>query len=239
MHFFKSSTFRHVVVAIIGAVIGVLYFGNALTAYADTQASVSIAANGQTIVHGAQVTSVTGAEIRATSKWGPAKVEWIIHVTGATNFEPEQAAEQPYVQVGDKIGFSGLLDMQAASLSVRAGTLWNESILQEGTSLEGVVLSVATDDVLVQTNTGTSTIQVTAGSIVTMNGNKGYLSNLVPGDTVKAYGTFNTRTRVLESQTVGWYSQPVSESLALVQKQGFFESIIGWFRLDGSPLSIR
>ncbi len=241
MHFLRSKKLHHAIAFCVGAGIGVLYFMSAIAANADTVAGVSIAANGQTIVRGARVTHVSKDEIIAVSEWGKATMQWKIEVSGTTKFAPARVGQllTDLVRVGETIGFSGLMDERTAVPTLYASMIRNETVMQSASVLDGSVVGTEGGRVLVATETGTSTILIGTGTIMTKDGNHADISDLNPGETVKAFGTFNARERELQAERVLLRSLPEIPNTGSATKRSVFDSIVAWFRSKSSTLSVR
>lgn len=221
--------------------MGVLYFMSALTANADAISGVSIASNGQAMVKGARVVAVTSDTITAVSEWGKTSVKWHIEVSGSTRFVPEKNGQalKDMIRPGEIVGFNGDIDQNSALLTVYVTSLRNESVMQSGAVLDGTLLSVATSGLVIQTESGTSTVRVGNGTILTKDGNLAGVDDMQPGETVKAYGTYNVRTNVLHAERFAAVSLPLIPNTGVPEKKGFFARVIAWFRTTGSTLSIR
>ncbi len=242
MHIFRSLKIKHSIAFGIGAAIGVLYLMSAIAANAETLGSVSVAGNGKTIVRGAKVMHISGNEITAVTTWGAAKIQWKILVTGSSRFLPERIDEKltDMIKVGETIGFSGQMDQKSAAPLIYASLVRNESVLQSAAILDGSVIETSTDGFVVQTETGTSSIRIGTGTIMTKDGNRVRLKDLVPGETVKAFGTLNTKSRMLSAERVVSASLPqIPNTGAPVEKSSFIDSIVAWIRLGSSALTLR
>jgi hypothetical protein len=204
--------------------------------------NVSIAGNGQVAVRGATVTSVRGDEIIATSNWGASKIVWKIEVTSATKLTPESEGKDLslLIQPHEIIGFSGLIDQRGGAFVVYSSTLRNESVMHDAVVLDGSVIGAGPDHFVMQTDSGTSTIVVGTGTIMTKDGNKAGLADLVPGATIKAFGTFNVRDRVLTANRVVSVSEqlPKIPNTGKREQSGWFHRIMAWVG-QGGPLSAQ
>ncbi len=241
MYLFRSYKIKHAIAFGVGAAIGMIYFMSVLTANADVIGGISIAGNGQTVVHGARVIEVTDSEIIARSTWGASTIQWKISVSGSTRFSPatEKHPLKEFIHIGETVGFSGQLNTFAEKTTVDAYMLRNESVVQAATILDGTLLSSTASEFMVQTESGTSTIALSQGTIITQDGNRVAAADLLPGETIKAFGTFNNRTRILEADRVGTVSLPKIPNTGAPQKRGLFAHIVSWLRLGSSVLSVR
>ncbi len=241
MNFIRSEKFRFIIAFLIGAAVGVLYFMSVLTANADTVSGVSIAGNGQVIVKGAHVVSVIGNDIRVSIEWGNTRMQWTVVVSGTSRLTParDHEALSDDIRPGQIIGFSGLLDQRASSVTVLASSVRNESILQSAAVLDGSIIESSSDGWVVQTDTGTSTIRVSSGTIMTKDGNRASLGDLELGARVKAFGTFNAKSRVLDAQRIVSISLPGIPNTGAPQKTGFLAAVAAWLGLKGGTLSVR
>lgn len=239
MHFLRSGKIRHAIAFGLGAAIGTIYFMSALTANAD--AGISVAGNGQAIVRGAKVLHISGNEILAQTEWGTAKIPWRIVISGSTRFTPARDHEDLIndIKVGEMIAFSGLMDQRSKEPTILASMVRNETVIQSATVVDGSVIGFDTNGLVVDTENGTSTIRVSTGTIMTKDGNRAYVDDLVPGETVKAFGTFNKRSRVLDAQRIVSVSFPNVPNTGAPEKHGVIASILGWLKATGGALSLR
>ncbi len=241
MQFFRSHFFRHAVAFAIGAAVGMIYFLSTISANADTLPNISIAPSGQVSVKGALITQVGKDRVIAVSKWGGTKIVWTVAVTRASKFSPDHDSGplSSVVSVGDRIGFSGQLDQKNGAFIVYPSHVRNESVMQESSIVSGNVVESAPNALVVSTENGTSTILIGTGTLMTRNGNKAIVADLVPGETVKAFGTFNTRERTLAANRI----VSVSEELPKIPNTGarsspnLFSRIMTWLGYSGSLTS--
>lgn len=242
MHFFRSLKIKHSIAFGIGAAVGVLYFMSAIAANADTVAGVTVAGNGKTVVRGAKVIKIAGSEVTAVSEWGAAKIQWRILVTGSTKFSPASSDRSiaSVIQVGDLVGFSGQMDQKSQTPLIYASVLKNETIMQSASVLNGNVLEAAGNTLIVQTENGTSTIRVGTGTIMTRDGNRVRVKDLTAGETIKAFGTFNTRSRLLSAERIVSETLPlIPNTGAAVEKSSMFDHIVAWLSRGRSALTVR
>ncbi len=242
MHIVRSHTFKRALAIGIGAAVGILYAFSAIAANAESMPNVMIAHNGQVAVRGATVTSVHGDEIIAISNWGTSKIVWKIEVTSATRLVPERTEERlsSIIQPHEIIGFSGLIDQRGGAFVVYASTVRNESVMHDATVLDGSVIDSGSDHFVMQTENGTSTIVVGTGTIMTKDGNKALLADLVPGAAIKAFGTLNVRERVLTASRVVSVTEqlPKMPNTGNVEQSGWFHRVMAWIG-QGGPLSAK
>lgn len=241
MHILRSKKLHHAIAFGIGAAVGVLYLMSAIAANADTVAGVSITAAGKTVVRGARVTKVTHTEIFAVSEWGTARIQWKIDTNGSTRYMPdsEDRTLPQLVRVGERIGFTGTMDQNSGVPIIHASMIRNETVVQSSTVLSGSVIERDSSGILMLTDTGTSTIRIGTGTIMTKDGNKMHAEDVTPGETIKAFGTFNARIRVLDADRIVSESLPEIPNTGAPQKTGIFQTIVSWLRLGGSALSLR
>lgn len=227
MHIIRSHSFRRAFALGIGAGVGILFALSAIAANAETLPSVSISGDGRITVRGASVTVVRGDQIIAQSKWGTTKITWKLDITNATRFAPERAdrSVSSIVGIHDQIGFSGQLDQRGGAFTVYPSIIRNETVIQDATVLSGSVIDASDDGLLIATDTGTSTVLVGTGTIMTKDGNKVRITALLPGETLKAFGTFNARDRVLTANRI----VSVSEDLPKIPNTGKTGKPDGWF----------
>lgn len=179
-------------------------------------AQVNIAANGQVIVRNAKVTSVSGTTIYASSAWGGLRIVWIIHTGGSTRFIPEADSAEAIkaIKPGELIGFSGALDQSASTPTVTASVVRNSAIIKSGMIISGTVLSLdnGAKTVRVATDTGTTTVSVGTGTIITMDGDTARLKDIDVGTPVRALGSLNIATNTLSAEKIALQSQPTKQA---------------------------
>lgn len=242
MNILRSLKVKHAIAFGIGSAVGIMYLMSAIAANADTVSGISIAGNGQAVVRGAVVTHIAGNEITAVSSWGTAKIQWKITVAGTTRFSPSRNGEtlSAVIKKGEIIGFSGLINNNVASPTLLATMIRNESVLQSSSVLDGNIIEMAEDSMVIQTDTGTSTVRIGTGTIMTKDGNRALLTDLIPGETIKAFGTLNTRSRMLTAERIVLASLPaIPNTGAVEQGVGFIERLAQWWRIGSVALSLR
>lgn len=241
MHLFGHTKIRHSIAFGIGAAVGVLYVMSAVAANADVMSGVSIAANGQAMVKGARVVAVTSHSITAVSAWGKTSVKWNLEVTGNTRFVPEKNGQalKDIIRPGEIVGFNGDIDTNAPQLTVYVTSVRNESVMQGGVVLDGTLISNDPNGLVIQTESGTSTIHAATGTILTKDGNRTTLEDMQPGETIKAFGTLNARTNVLDADRLAATSLPEIPNTGAEEEMGFLDHIFSWFRLTRHTVSIR
>ena len=242
MTILRSHAFKRALAIGIGAGIGILYALSAIAANADTVPTVSISGTGQLTVRGASVASVHGDEIVAVSKWGTTKITWKIAVTNATRIVPDRS-ERPVSElfsVGDSVGFVGQLDQRGSAFTVYPTTLRNETVVRDSTVLNGSVIEATDDGLLIATETGTSTILVGTGTIMTKDGNKARSSDMLPGETLKAFGTFNVQDRVLIATRIVSITEPLPKipNTRAPRETGWFSRVMSWIG-SGGPFASK
>lgn len=234
-----SPRVRYTIAFLIGAVLGLAYFASAVAANADTS-QVSIAANGQTTIRGAEVIRVSPNEILAITTWGSAKVQWRIRTSGSTRYIPETSSSEmtKLIRVGHTIGFSGAIDAYSASPTVNASVVRNESFVQSGMIIGGSVMSSTDSEIVVQTDTGTSTISVSTGTIMTLDGEPIAASDLQRGYLIKAFGTLNSIRRELAAErvTVALGEQSIAQEAS---RPGMLASFMAWLKGGSRTYSVR
>jgi hypothetical protein len=112
---------------------------------------ISIDAEGRTLVRGAEVTAVSGSEIRAETSWGDTVLSWIVKTDGDTDYVTpgDRSADRDDIDEGDRVSFSGTLDDDESALTVMANVVknWSALAIPEGrVALTGTVEDVDEDD---------------------------------------------------------------------------------------------
>lgn len=214
----------------------------AQNAHADELSQLTIAPTGQVMVRGAVVTAVDGYTVTATSKWGSASLQWSVQTTGSTAFIPRLSSADALkaIKVGDTIEFNGSIDSQSSSFAVTASSLRDTSLVDEDAAVSGQVISVMPDSgiFLINTGSGTTTVAVSPGAILTLGGDRTSLSDIEIGDTVNAWGSLNLRTQVL-SATKASFSLSTPSTVSASGGGGIFSSIIAWLSGSRGALSVR
>lgn len=202
-------------------------------AHADTtQGQISIAANGQVIAKGAIVTSISGDVIKARTGWGAMSFNWTIVTGGSTRFVPDATSTEALkaIRIGDTISFSGNLDDSAYTPTVIASVVRDTDRQVESVTEIGALLSVDTEaqQFVVSTRTGTTTVSVNSGTIITFDGNEASLSDMQVGVDVQIMGSLNTTSNTMTAQRVSWKtpSQSVAPARAGIIS-GFFSWLLG------------
>ncbi len=210
----------------------------AQNAHADTQ--LTIAPSGQVMVRGAVVTGVHGYIITAETTWHSAHLEWTVETTGSTAFVPRigSADALKAIKAGDTIEFNGVLDNGAEALTVAASSVRDTSLINENAVVNGQVLRVMPESgiFLVDTGSGTTTVAVTLGTILTRAGDTASLSDISVGDTVRAWGVLNLRTSVLSASKASFSVKQVATQQG---SGGFFSNIFSWIAGSRGALTVR
>ncbi len=241
MNIIRSQGFKYFVAFTIGAIIGLAYFASVVTANAQGVASqVSIAASGQVQVKGARIVKIDGNQITAVTEWGTSKMQWQVKVSGSTRFSPQAESRDAIaaLKVGHMIGFSGSMDTGSGDLTVYAGVFRNESLVQSSMISGGSVISSSGTSILIQTPSGTSTILLTPGTIITLDGNAAKPDLILPGSQIKAFGSLNIELSEITADRVTAIS-PQAPQTDMQTKQGILQSIVAWFSMRGSSISVR
>ncbi len=167
---------------------------------------VHITGNGNALVRGAKVVSVSGTDVSATTAFGPSTLSWIIHTDTSTQFVRRfgGASSVAEITAGDTISFSGPL-ATSSGLVVNAKIVKDWSILKTRSMLTGVVASInagSSSFGLSTNNHGTVTVNVASSTILMKNGINILFSLLGIGDKVKASGTFDAQASTLAAERI-------------------------------------
>lgn len=214
----------------------------------EAGSQVSIASNGQAIVRDAIVTKVAGNIITVEAVWGDARISWTVVKTGATRISPEPVPGAPMFAVGQRISFTGQLSFASGRPTVSAAAITNSDLVQRQVIVVGVAESIdkAAASIRVLSDDGTINIKTTGGTIITYEGNGASLSNIAPGDTVRAEGTYYSDSdtliagRIVYSHAeaaVGGEADDSEETGG--QSYGILENVIGWFRDTRGVFSVK
>lgn len=161
---------------------------------------VTITNGGRVLVGGAKVTAVSGSTVTATTLLGGTTLSWTITTDSTTTFSNRGGSNALFsdIAVGDTVSVAGSLN-SGSSLSVRATTIkeWSNGV--EGVKVSGTVSSLnGTNMSLVLTNKsgGTTSVQVTTATVITVNGSSVGFTALVVGDKLKVSGAWNADNSV-------------------------------------------
>ena len=215
----------------------------ASNAHADTAANeaaqMTVAPNGQIMIRGGVIESLSGDTAVVSTTWGKTTLRWTVDLTGSTRYVPAMGsvAAKAALKVGDPVSFTGEIDTLAAEPTVIASVFKDNALYEDSASIGGRVLSVDSKQrhVVIQNDAGTTTISLWGGSFILKGGNKISLGDISVGDTLSASGSLNRITSTLSADRVDIETPKVSSS-----GNGILASIINWFTgTRGAALSVR
>lgn len=174
------------------------------------RASFAANADGKTLVRGAKVTSVSGADINATLALGGATLNVTIHTDGSTKFYNRAGKTELIsdIAVGDILTAGGTasgngLTLNAAAIKDFTGAVENISVSGKIDSINLSALSFFLD----KSRSGNGDdkkieVKTTGGTAFTINGVASAFASLLQGDKVKVDGSLNAEGTILTATAV-------------------------------------
>jgi len=167
---------------------------------------VSIRGNGNVLVRGAKVASISGSTVTATTTWGSANITWTIRATSSTTIirYQEGRASLADVRVGDVISFSGTIDQTQGPFTVNAKVIRDWSLPDYSATVRGIVTTVDQANLRFTVLVGSTTITVVATSTtaITENGEASNFSAISVNDSIKATGSYTASTTTLVASKI-------------------------------------
>jgi hypothetical protein len=98
--------------------------------YDASAVSVAIGPDGNVLVRGAKVTSVSGSRVTATTAWDDFTLTWRLDTDSGTDFVADDGSDADLSDIdeGDTLSFSGSVDTDAAAFTVDADTVRDWSL---------------------------------------------------------------------------------------------------------------
>lgn len=162
--------------------------------------------NGNINVRGAKVAAVSSTSITAILGSGELAMTFVVQTDSSTKFVKRSGASEAAadVKVGDTINFSGTLT-DASPLTVKASMVKDLTLSVSGpVVLHGTVSSVNTagNSLVVTTVSGTTTVTVSSGTLLRLNGSVITLSDIRASDRIQVMGTMNASTNIVAAEKV-------------------------------------
>lgn len=171
-----------------------------------TGVEINLTSNGNALVRGAQVTSVSGSDISATTNYGSSQLAWTVKTDSDTEFTANKngATGLSQIAAGDTISFRGILDQAVSGLTVNADVVKDWSHVETTKKLSGIVSSINTtlNSFTVSHGNSTTSVQTNGDTKFTLNGNAGSFASLFINAKVKIAGMFNASSSILTATSV-------------------------------------
>lgn len=165
---------------------------------------ITIGAAGATLVRGAQVTSLSGGVITASTVLGSTTLTWTVRTSATTEFVGGAKAFSD-IKTGDVINFSGKLDATASALTVDAKVVRDTKEAPKSKSFEGTVSAVSAATSSFELATKKSSVirvNTTSSTVIMNDGRSAPLAALSAGARVEAAGAFDAKTNTLTASRV-------------------------------------
>ncbi|MES2135292.1 MAG: hypothetical protein V4449_03575 [Patescibacteria group bacterium] len=172
---------------------------------------VRIDDNGQVMVRGAKVTSVSGSVINAQTAFGSTVLSWSIRTSADTKFAHREDGSTVLsrIAVGDYISFGGMLNTSTSGLTVDAKSVkdWSNS----GTGVKpvafaGTVQSIDTPNLKFTLATGGSegviTVKLATNSVITNGDVALAFGAILANDKAKVAGTYDVSTKTFTATKI-------------------------------------
>ncbi|MFZ2886237.1 MAG: DUF5666 domain-containing protein [Minisyncoccia bacterium] len=178
--------------------------GTGLPAQAGIE--VQIGAQGNALVRGAQVTSVSGSEINANTSLGSSVLSWIVKTDSNTDFTANKGGAEGIanIAVGDTISFRGAIDQTVSGLRVNARQVKDWTSVESKAKLEGVVSSINSTlaSFTISHKNGTTTVQTSGSTSFKDGGGNASFADIVLNAKVKLQGLLNASSSVFTATSV-------------------------------------
>ena len=173
---------------------------------AGTGVEVNIGSNGNVLVRGAKVTSVSGATVNANTSLGSSVLNWIVKTDSETDFTAHKGGSNGIasIAVGDIVSFRGALDQSASGLTVQAKQVKDWSSVETKTKIEGIVSSINTtlNSFTIKRGDATTTVQTNGSTKFTEDGDSASFADIILNAKVKIAGLFSASSSVMTASTV-------------------------------------
>lgn len=212
MHIISVGRSSYSLIALGLLVASLAIFPSATFAHEDSKSNkggtgveVAISANGDTLVRGAKVTSVSGSTINATTNYGSSKLDWTVKTDGGTEFTANKGGSGlSQIAVGDTVSFRGSIDQAVSGLTVNAKVVKDWTQVETNKSLSGIVTSInaTLNSFTLSHNDATTTVQTNSSTDFEVNGKDGSFASLFLNAKIKVKGLFNASSSVLTASEV-------------------------------------
>ncbi|MFZ2720033.1 MAG: DUF5666 domain-containing protein, partial [Minisyncoccia bacterium] len=179
---------------------------------AGTGVEINIGGNGNVLVRGAKVTSVSSSTVNANTNYGSSILGWTVKTDGDTEFSANKGSSTGLAQiaVGDIISFRGSLDQAVSGLTVNANIVKDWTQAESKKTYSGMVTSINTtlNSFTLSSDGSTSSPQATtvqtnsATKFKLSNGNTASFADIFLNAKVKVMGMWNASSSVLTATSV-------------------------------------
>ena len=156
---------------------------------------VLIDADGNVLVSGAKVNSVSGNTVTASSIWGSLTLPWTVHTSSSTKYA--EASGSADIKVGDTISFMGVLDSTSSVFSVMAKAVRDWTHVVAKATVHGTITSIDASNksfVVKTPEKGSFTINTNSDTTIKKSSDELTLSQLTVGDSVTVSGSTSNAT---------------------------------------------
>jgi ribosomal protein L19 len=170
--------------------------------------SLSIEDSGDTALHGARITQITGTTVFAVQYWELLPVRWVIRTSETTKYAHRFGNPIVFSQlsVGDFLSVEGSFSGTSDSLGVDAKSIKNWSVSTEGSSFEGKVSSLVDQSgvfILTLGDGNTVLVKPRSGAAVTRGVVRVGAGDVRAGDKIiEVTGVYNHLDRSLAADTI-------------------------------------
>lgn len=173
---------------------------------AGTGVEVNIGSNGNVLVRGAKVTSVSDSTINANTSLGSSVLSWVVKTDSNTDFSAHKNGAEGLanIAVGDIVSFRGTIDQAVTGLTVNARQVKDWSSVETKAKLEGIVTSInaTLGSFTVSKRNATTTVQTSSSTKFTEDGDTASFADIFLNAKVKIQGFFNASTSVFTASSV-------------------------------------
>lgn len=208
----QNKRFSHYTYAGAVFVLALCFGASANFAYAgdnhDTGSGIKIQidADGDALVRGAKVTSVSSTTVNANTSLGSSVLSWIVKTDSNTDFISVKGAAEGLanIAVGDIISFRGTVDQSVSGLTVKAEQVKDWTAVETKAKIEGIVTSInaTLGSFTIKNGSGTTTVQTGSSTSFKKDGVAATFASLFLNAKVKVQGLLNASSSVVTAQSV-------------------------------------
>lgn len=168
---------------------------------------INIGGNGNVLVRGAKVTSVSSSTISANTNYGSSILGWTVKTNGDTEFSANKGSSAGISQiaVGDTISFRGSLDQAISGLTVNAKVVKDWTQAESKKTYRGMVTSInaTLNSFTLSGDNTTTTVQTNSATKFKLsNGTTGSFADIFLNAKVKVMGMWSASSSVLTATSV-------------------------------------
>ncbi len=224
------------------------------------ESATGVVVNGSSDVRvmGAEVTSASDTEVRATAEFGNSTLNFIVKVDEDTKLNGKVDSQNSFdasdLEAGDKVSFAGrITSSTSSSVSVDADHLVSREFVGNAsnqTTLRGEIQSIndANNTMTVKVGNRTVTVNTTSSTTFTLDGSASTFAALDEGDEVRISGDFSSSASVVSATSVSATSDDGDEDddednddedeednngnngADKGEKKGWFKRLFNWLR---------